>query len=368
MDALAPRVPRELSLDAIPTDAMSAELVRWFVPTPRFAHVSFASYHPDPAEPTQAAARARVEEFVAALAAERPLGGFLARLRGPRRAPPLRRLYLDGGFGVGKTHLLAAAYHAAPAPKSYLSFAELAYTITSLGMASCLAAFRAQRLLCIDEFELDDVANTRLAATFLRGLRDLGGSTRIVTTSNTLPTDLGAGRFAADDFRREIGEIASVFETVHIAGDDYRHRPRGVGDVTGDTVSPDALQAAFARYAPRAGGKVLVRADAFIARLATLHPIRYVRLLAPIEALFVEGLEPFQDQDTALRFVHLVDKVYDQEVRLVLSTSCPLFDLFPAAYRTGGYRKKYERCLSRLHELLAESAAERAALLGGSGA
>src|SRR3954454_22450437 len=226
MNTGIPRTLGPLTLDDIATEATPAELVRGFVPTPRFAHASFGSYHPDPREPSQSMGSARVEEFVAA-ATQAPRGrGLLARLRGLPRTAPFHGLYLDGGFGVGKTHLLAAAYHAAPAPKSYLSFAELAYTIFNLGLAACLTAFRGQRLLCLDEFELDDVANTRLAASFLRGLRESGTGTRIVTTSNTLPTDLGAGRFAADDFRREIGEIATVFETVHIDGEDYRHRPR----------------------------------------------------------------------------------------------------------------------------------------------
>jgi cell division protein ZapE len=349
--------PEPLTLAAIPTDATPAELVRGFVPTPRFAHASFASYRPDPREPSQAAGRTRVEQFVANATQERRGRGFLARLRGAQRDTPLQGLYLDGGFGVGKTHLLAAAYHAAPAPKSYLSFAELAYTIFNLGLAACLTAFRAQRLLCLDEFELDDVANTRLAASFLRGLRETGTGLRIVTTSNTLPTDLGAGRFAADDFRREIGEIATIFETVHIDGDDYRHRPRWEGDTSGPLRNAADVQAAYARYAATRGGKVLVAAPALLTRLTTLHPIRYVRLVEPLEALFVEELAPFQDQDTALRFVHLVDKLYDQEVRLAISTTCPLPELFLPEYRDKGYRKKYQRCLSRLHELLAESAA-----------
>jgi cell division protein ZapE len=357
MDAGAPRPPGPVALDDLSTDATPAELVRGFVPTPRFAHVSFASYEPDPRHPSQAAARERVRRFVAAAPGAQPRRGLFARLRGQRDAAPLHGLYLDGGFGVGKTHLLAAAYHAAPAPKSYLSFAELAYTITNLGLASCLTAFRAQRLLCIDEFELDDVANTRLAASFLRGLREAAAGTRVITTSNTVPTDLGAGRFAADDFRREIGEIAGSFETVHIAGDDYRHRPRGGEIGVGALPSAEAVRAAYEHYAPTRGGKLLVDAPRLLARLTTLHPIRYVCLVAPLEALFVAELAPFRDQDTALRFVHLIDKLYDQEVRLALSARCPLPDLFLPEYRDRGYRKKYQRCLSRLHELLAESAA-----------
>ncbi len=355
METSIPRAPRPLSLDDIPTDATPAELVRGFVPTPRFAHVSFASYRPDPREPSQAAARARVQHFVATAGAPAP-SGLLARLRRGRGSAPLRGLYLDGGFGVGKTHLLAAAYYAAPSPKSYLSFAELSYTITSLGLANCLAAFREQRVLCIDEFELDDVANTRLAASFLRGLRDAAAGTRVITTSNTLPTDLGTGRFAADDFRHEIGEIAAAFDTVHIEGEDYRHRPRWEGMSLGPLPDTAAVHDAYERYEAQRGGKLLVDAPTLLARLSALHPIRYVRLVAPLEALFVAGLTPFHDQDTALRFVHLVDKLYDQEVRLALSASCALPDLFLPEYRDKGYRKKYQRCLSRLHELLAESA------------
>src|SRR4051812_24581941 len=285
--------PAELTLDAIPTDATPAELVRGFVPTPRFAHVSFDSYRPDPREPTQAAAVARVRAFVAELADGTAAGcGLLARFRRRKAAAGLRELYLDGGFGVGKTHLLAAAYHAAPPPKAYLSFAELSYTITSLGMVTCLETLRAHRLLCIDEFELDDVANTRLAATFLRGLRESGREVRVITTSNTLPTDLGLGRFAAEQFRGEIGEIAAVFETVHVEGEDYRHRPRWEGTPPGEVLSPEALRAEYARYQPPAGAKAFVGFAPLVRRLAELHPIRYVRLVAPLDGLFVDGLEP----------------------------------------------------------------------------
>jgi cell division protein ZapE len=346
-----------VSLESIATDISPGELVRHFVPTPRFARVSFDSYAPDPNQPSQAAARERARQFVGELHA-RAVGptGFFARLLQPRSSSELQGLYLDGGFGVGKTHLLAAAWYAAPAPKSYLSFAELAYCITHLGMEPFLAAFRDRRLLCVDEFELDDVANTRLAATFLRGLRAARTPPHVITTSNTLPTDLGAGRFAAGDFQREIGEIAAAFAVVHIEGEDYRHRPRRNTDALGETLSSAELRAAYRRYAPRQGAKVLASFDELATRLASLHPMRYVRLLAPIEALFLTGLEPIQDQGAALRFVHFVDKLYDQQIRLAVATTCPLADLFLPEYRDKGYAKKYQRCLSRLHELLTESA------------
>jgi cell division protein ZapE len=38
------------------------------------------------------------------------------------------------------------------------------------------------------------------------------------------------------------------------------------------------------------------------------------------------------------------------------ASGCDLDQLFPGTYRYGGYAKKYARCLSRLGELLRESA------------
>jgi hypothetical protein len=47
------------------------QVVRGFVPTRRFAHVTFESYHPDPRFPSQAAARDRVRDFAAYIGQQR---------------------------------------------------------------------------------------------------------------------------------------------------------------------------------------------------------------------------------------------------------------------------------------------------------
>jgi cell division protein ZapE len=60
------------------------------------------------------------------------------------------------------------------------------------------------------------------------------------------------------------------------------------------------------------------------------------------------------NQDIALRFVHLIDKLYDQGIHLAASARCDLIDIFSPEYRDKGYAKKYRRCLSRLGELLRE--------------
>ena len=64
------------------------------------------------------------------------------------------------------------------------------------------------RLLCIDEFELDDPGDTVLVSTLLSRL--VASGVRVAATSNTLPDALGEGRFAADDFLREIQALAAA--------------------------------------------------------------------------------------------------------------------------------------------------------------
>ena len=319
-----------------------AALLEGFVPQPRFSSVRFSNYRPNPGFGTQAQVRDRLER----LAAESPVGKGLGWFG--RKPEPGVGVYLDGGFGVGKTHLLAATWHAFNGQKFLLSFSELTFTIGALGMERSLKAFSSAQLLCIDEFELDDVGNTLVVSRFLAELMPRG--TRVVATSNTLPEQLGEGRFNADDFKREIQGIANRFEVLRLDGPDYRHRE---GLSPPQLRSPASLEGSFNAFA---GVKAIEEFTDLQAHLAKLHPIRFAGLLEGIESIFVRNLEPIRSQDDALRFVHFVDKLYDRELRFAAS-GCDLEQLFPGAYRYGGYAKKYARCLSRLGELLRESEA-----------
>ncbi|MDO9063224.1 MAG: cell division protein ZapE, partial [Microbacterium sp.] len=191
---------------------MAAELV----PPRQFAHASFDNYIPDPAHPSQAAARAALQQFAA--------GGVRARSGwGRRKAAPQRPgIYLDGGFGVGKTHLLAALWHASGGPKHFGTFIEYTALIGALGYQQAVALLRPSRLICIDEFELDDPGDTMMMTRLIADLTASG--TRFAATSNTPPNALGEGRFAAADFMREIRAMADRFEVLRIDGEDYLRR------------------------------------------------------------------------------------------------------------------------------------------------
>src|ERR1700753_2783595 len=86
-------------------------LIAQLKPPPTFADVSFATYRPDPAEPTQAAALAACQDFCAEAVQPR---AARVRLLGKRAVLPGVVIYLDGGFGVGKTHLLASIFYQLP--------------------------------------------------------------------------------------------------------------------------------------------------------------------------------------------------------------------------------------------------------------
>ncbi len=323
-----------------PSETPPAASLDGFVPPPRFGATSFAAY--EPVHPSQAEARDAVIRFVEA-AGSRPR----------RRALPWRRraegtgLYLDGRFGVGKTHLLAAAWHAARLPadaKRYLSFQELVYLLGALGREGARDAFADVALVCLDEFELDDPGNTLMIATFLREAFARG--TAVLTTSNTEPASQGAGRFAADDFRREIQGIADRFSVLAIDGPDHR-----AGARRAEWSSPAELAAT----ASTARGTVAATTGPELTEaLAGIHPIRYGGLLRGIDVLLIEEIEPIADQNDALRFVHFIDKLYDAGVRLRASGTVPLEAIFDRSYREGAYAKKHHRCLSRLAELVQE--------------
>jgi cell division protein ZapE len=311
------------------------DLIAGLVPPPLFRGVRFDTYRPDPAEPTQADALARLQEFAARVGAPAPKSGFLRRRE--RTSGP-RGVYLDGGFGVGKTHLLASLWHAVPGPKAYATFVELTQLAGALGFADVVEALGGMRLLAIDEFELDDPGDTVLVSTLLGRLAERGVA--LAATSNTLPDRLGEDRFAADDFLREIQGLAARFDTTRVDGPDYRHR--------GLPAAPEPLPEREVRTRAQAmPGSSLDDFGALCAHLASLHPSRYGALVDGVTAVHLTGTQTVTDQNTALRLVVLADRLYDRQVPLVVAGVAPE-RLFDEQMLAGGYRKKYRRAISRL--------------------
>jgi cell division protein ZapE len=316
-----------------------AEMVAALVPPPQFTDATFDSYRADPAFPSQQEAKSTLMAF-AGLAPAEARGGFFRRAKkGPEPKPGV---YLDGGFGVGKTHLLAAIYHAMPVRRKYFgSFIEYTALVGALGYKNTVELFRGSDLLCIDEFELDDPGDTMVMTRLLGEL--VASGTRLAATSNTPPNALGEGRFAAQDFLREIHAMAASFETIRIDGTDYRHRQL---DGHAAVLSEEAYESTITDAATRG----VVSDDTFtalVAHLASVHPSRYIRLIDGLTMVGLRDVAPLTDQSAALRFVAFIDRVYDAQLS-IRATGTTLDLVFPEEMLAGGYRKKYLRAISRL--------------------
>jgi len=322
----------------VPRNRLLAELV----PPPRFADVGFDSYEPDPSQPSQSEAVQVLRSFAADLNRPAARQGLFRR---PAEPTGPGGVYLDGGYGVGKTHLLASLWHEAPGPKLFATFVELTHLVGALGFHDAVAAMSSYRLVCIDEFELDDPGDTVLVSTLLRNLRVEG--VRLAATSNTLPGKLGEGRFATADFLREIQGLAASFDSVRIDGDDYRHR--------GLPAAPDAPDLDEVHRRAEQEGASLDHFVDLTRHLSQLHPSKYGALLDDVSVVCLEDVRTVDDQSAALRLVVLADRMYDRDLPVVASGKT--FDeLFAADLLEGGYRKKYFRAVSRLVALAREGA------------
>ncbi|WP_295837472.1 cell division protein ZapE [uncultured Microbacterium sp.] len=317
-----------------------ADMVNALVPPPQFDGATFESYRADAAYPSQQEAKELLQAFAGTQSAPVKKGGFFRRAE--KVAPVKPGVYLDGGFGVGKTHLLAAIYHAMPARRKYFgSFIEYTALVGVLGYAKAVELFRGSDLLCIDEFELDDPGDTMVMTRLLGEL--VASGTRLAATSNTPPNALGEGRFAAQDFLREIQSMADSFRTIRIDGTDFRQRAiDGEAKVLSDEGYREAMDAA-------ASGAV-ASDDAFsdlVGHLARVHPSRFIRLIDGVDVIGLRDVQVLHDQSAALRLVAFVDRAYDAQIP-IRATGVPLNTVFSDEMLGGGYRKKYLRAVSRL--------------------
>jgi cell division protein ZapE len=306
------------------------KLMSQLVPPPEFVSSRFANYKPDPHFPSQAQALSQAQQFVT------PTKKLFSKSATPTG------VYLDGGFGVGKTHLLASMWHEFAGKKVFGSFLEYTSLIGYLGFAEAVRVFSDYRLVCIDEFELDDPGDTMMMSRFIKELASLG--VRFAATSNTPPNALGQGRFAADDFRREISGMADRFTMVSVDGEDYRQR-----DIEAN--SRNFSERELLDWLSMQTDAYLDKFSELLSHLGKLHQTKYRQLISPVGALALTDVFQLVDQLAGLRFVVFVDRLYEMQIPLRTAGDLPVTQIFSKEMLTSGFRKKYLRAVSRLGAL-----------------
>jgi cell division protein ZapE len=315
------------------------DLLAQLTPPREFSGARFSNYLPDARFASQRDAVAACQDFTKGKSPKN------ATWMTPKAKGKPAGIYLDGGFGVGKTHLLAAIWHDFKGKKAFGSF--LAYTglIGVLGFANAVKQLSEYELICIDEFELDDPGDTMMLSRLLSELDAKG--VKFAATSNTPPNALGQGRFAAADFAREIAAMSSRFVIATIDGEDYRHRP---SEFT-DSAFSDAEMVSWLEKQEEGGSQIAC--DDFgllLKHLGSIHPSKYLNLLGDIESMALLNVTKLHDQVAALRWVSLVDRMYENQIA-VRSTGVALTSTFSEEMIGGAYRKKYLRAVSRLGAL-----------------
>jgi cell division protein ZapE len=312
-----------VTIAELDTEVSNSELFSELVPPYEFRNSTFANYYPNESFPSQSDASVAAFAFAGSIGkkGDFPIG-----------------IYLDGGFGVGKTHLLAAIYAQAHCKSLFGPFIAYTSMIGYLGFQEAVVAFSKYDLLCIDEFELDDPGDTMIMSRFLKELSAKG--VRFAATSNTPPNALGEGRFAADGFQREIQSVADRFTICRIDGEDYRHRK---GEFTFTPITDSAAGSLM-------GSQERVLIENFrdlLGFLSTIHQSKYAKVAEQFDSVILQDVSQITDQFEGMRFVSFIDRCYEAGIGIAF-TGVELGSVFRPDHVQGAYRKKYLRCLSRL--------------------
>lgn len=217
-------------------------------------------------------------------------------------------LYLVGPVGTGKTHLLAAMYHALQPDVScaFLHSSEF-FRMSEHPEAFAQRLARSHQVLCLDEIELDDPANEARLIVALKALEASG--VVLLATSNVEPEKFLSAEYGNDRFRRFLNEeFRKRYKVVFVGGDDYRRRLSKPGLAwIGD---PDATRLAM-RGAFETDHRHIHWMDfeTFLSESVSTEHTRLVRRLMSYDALYLADVR-IRDANDAMRLLRVVDDLY----------------------------------------------------------
>ncbi|EMH5181736.1 MULTISPECIES: cell division protein ZapE [Serratia] len=323
-------------------------------------------------------------------AASAPAGGLRGKLsrllgKGGETAPqrPVQGLYMWGGVGRGKTWLMDMFFHSLPGDrKMRLHFHRFMLRVheelTELqGRENPLDivadGFKAETdVLCFDEFFVSDITDAMLLATLLQALFARGIT--LVATSNIPPDDLYRNGLQRARFLPAIDLINEYCDVMNVdAGIDYRLRTLTQAHLYLTPLSDqtrETLDRMFVKLAGKAGEDAPVlqinhrplqairSVDGVLAvdfhtlceeARSQLDYIALSRLYHSVILYNVQVMGPLKE-NTARRFLALVDEFYERHVKLVIGAEASMFEI----YQGERLKFEYQRCLSRLQEMQSE--------------
>ena len=315
------------------------------------------------------------------------LRGKLSRLLGKSsetaKQRPVQGLYMWGGVGRGKTWLMDMFFHSLPGDRKLrLHFHRFMLRVheelTELqGQENPLEiiadGFKAQTdVLCFDEFFVSDITDAMLLATLLQALFARGIT--LVATSNIPPDDLYRNGLQRARFLPAIDLINEYCDVMNVdAGIDYRLRTLTQAHLYLTPLDEQTRQTMDQMFVKLAGKKgeaapvlqinhrplqVIHAVDGVLAvdfhtlceeARSQLDYIALSRLYHSVILYNVRVMGPLKE-NTARRFLALVDEFYERHVKLVIAAEASMFEI----YQGDRLKFEYQRCLSRLQEMQSE--------------
>ncbi len=311
-------------------------------------------------------------------------------LRGLLSAKPeaVKGVYLYGGVGRGKSMLMDLFYEQLPPAiaKARVHFHEFMISVHDdlhrsrqsgkagngpdralLDFADKIAA--QTRVLCFDEFHVTDIADAMILGRLFTALFDKG--LVVVATSNWPPARLYEGGLQRDRFLPFIALVKERMDVVEVDdGTDYRLRALSMDGVYFWPLGVHTHQRMDQVFAHLSGGAVAVADELHvkgrvipvpavakgIARFTfaqlceqALGAEDYLKIAATYHTVFLENIPKltYDRRNEAKRLMTLVDALYDNRIKLIVSADAPPDHL----YRGSDHAFEFQRTVSRLIEM-----------------
>lgn len=301
-------------------------------------------------------------------------------LPGRRGSKPVRGIYLWGDVGRGKTFLMDLFFATLNVEEKrrthfHRMMSEVHHRLKALTdkesplgvVAETLA--KDFRVLCFDEFFVQDIGDAMILAQLLDGLFEHGVT--LVATSNSPPAELYRDGLQRSRFLPAIDLLETHTDVVELgAGADYRLRALAQAGTYLIATAGDAHER-LAHFVERvAPGPVEARqALSILGReIPTVRVAKgvvwfefdvlcrgprsqedYINIARCYQTVVLSGVPVMtrDDEDAARRFIALIDEFYDRRVKLVIAAAAPIVEL----YQGNRLEFEYRRTESRLIEM-----------------